>query len=594
MKRPWSLSTTVRNPERVVHFTAIVKEMEGELFDTQNQIKFQKLLIQHKRYMPSNITGEEREYFVTDKEMDYATAERIFDRQNYRDPPMRGRQSFAITKKMGFCTGTAKTKIRVTESGKDLLSGAKDMGDLFFVYFLKWQLPNPIETGFSAGFNIRPFLGTLHLISRVNALWKEQGKKPVGISKEEFSLFVPTLINYKDIGSQASKLIEFRKLAKTRRKAFKEKFVREFAGDEERAAKILKNLKDYGDNAMRYFRLTRYVWIRGNGYYVDLEPRRAVEISQLLEHYDGSVEDIRFTETAYSNYLSDVTQAKIPWERDDVQERILEHLDRQITTDREKLRGMDIPLPPKPDIDELKKKQGREEIREHLREHILTLQKTKQHHDMSKPENIAACAETLANIYKQSNRALELEKQAALALTALNDAIQVKPNYPVGDDGEPTFTAPGGVPDIECYYEGYNMVCEVTMLNGRDQWVNEGYPVQRHLREFEEKNGEKQAYCLFIAPKIHADTMDAFWASIKYGSYRGKKQKIVPLKIKQFVEVLGILREYREKKRRHMPHGELQALYDSIIEYSDDVDDALKWLNNIPEALESWRRNVLT
>lgn len=593
MKRPWSLSTTVRNPERVIHFTVIAKEMEGELFDTQNQIKFQKLLIQHKRYMPSDLTDEEMGYFKKDKEMDYATAEHIFDRQNYRDPPMRGRQSFAITKKMGFCTGTSNTKIKITESGKDLLSGAKDMGDMFFMYFLKWQLPNPIETRFSDGFNIRPFLGTLHLISRVNALWEKQGKKPVGISKEEFSLFVPTLINYKNIDDHASKLIKFRKLTKPQKNAFKERFVQEFAGDSEHASKILNNLKDYGDNAIRYFRLTRYVWIRGNGHYVDLESRRAVEISQLLEHYDGSAENIQFTKTAYSNYLADVTQARIPWERDDIQERILEHLDHQINADRKALKGQDIPLPPKPDIAALKKKQGNKEIHEHLREHILTLQKTKQHHDMSRPENITTCAETLANMYKQSNRALELERQSALALTALNDAIQVKPNYPVGDDGEPTFTAPGGVPDIECFYKGFNLVCEVTMLNGRDQWMNEGYPVQRHLREFEEKNTEKQAYCLFIAPRIHTDTMEAFWASVKHGSYRGKRQKIIPLKIKQFVDILWILKEYREKRHQPMPHEELRALYDSIIGYSEDVNDALKWLNHIPEAMNEWRQSVL-
>ena len=34
------------------------------------------------------------------------------------------------------------------------------------------------------------------------------------------------------------------------------------------------NLKDYADNTIRYFRLTRFLFIRGGGYYIDLEPRR--------------------------------------------------------------------------------------------------------------------------------------------------------------------------------------------------------------------------------------------------------------------------------------------------------------------------------
>lgn len=38
-----------------------------------------------------------------------------------------------------------------------------------------------------------------------------------------------------------------------------------------------------------------------------------------------------------------------------------------------------------------------------------------------------------------------------MGLNALNDAILIKPNYPVGDDNEPTFTAPANKPDIECF-----------------------------------------------------------------------------------------------------------------------------------------------
>ena len=39
---------------------------------------------------------------------------------------------------------------------------------------------------------------------------------------------------------------------------------------------------DYGDNAIRYFRITGYIQIRGGGFWIDLEPRRLVEINSLL------------------------------------------------------------------------------------------------------------------------------------------------------------------------------------------------------------------------------------------------------------------------------------------------------------------------
>ena len=117
-----------------------------------------------------------------------------------------------------------------------------------------------------------------------------------------------------------------------------------------------------------------------------------------------------------------------------------------------------------------------------------------------------------------------LEKLSSLGLHALNDALKIQPNYPVGDDNEPTFTAPANTPDIECFYQSFNAICEVTMLTGRDQWYNEGQPVMRHLRDFENKHQDKDSYCLFIAPKMHRDTINTFWTAIKY-EYEGRTQK---------------------------------------------------------------------
>ena len=140
-----------------------------------------------------------------------------------------------------------------------------------------------------------------------------------------------------------------------------------------------------------------------------------------------------------------------------------------------------------------------------------------------------------------------LEKLSALGLHALNDALQIHPNYPVGDDNEPTFTAPANVPDIECFYKSFNAICEVTMLRGRDQWFNEAQPVMRHLRDFEERYKEKPSYCLFIAPQIHRDTVNTFWIAIRY-EYEGRRQRIIPLSIKLFVSILKTLLKMKKKE----------------------------------------------
>ena len=75
---------------------------------------------------------------------------------------------------------------------------------------------------------------------------------------------------------------------------------------------------------------------------------------------------------------------------------------------------------------------------------------------------------------------IELEKWSNIALNIINDSKMIKPNAPVGDDNEPIYTAPSKVPDIECHYDSFDAICEVTMLTSRDQRYNEGQPVMQH------------------------------------------------------------------------------------------------------------------
>jgi hypothetical protein len=44
----WSMSTTVRNPERLVSFLRVLKELEGVNFTEDTQMKYQILLIKKR------------------------------------------------------------------------------------------------------------------------------------------------------------------------------------------------------------------------------------------------------------------------------------------------------------------------------------------------------------------------------------------------------------------------------------------------------------------------------------------------------------------------------------------------------------------
>ncbi len=607
MRQPWSISTTVRNPERLRDFLGVLKILEGQPFNSDNQIKYQILLIQHKLYKPTQLTREQEEYYKDiEREMSYSVAEEIFNTQQYQDPAMRGRNSVAPMNKMGLCVAkNSANGVIITSLGEYFLSDGYDLGKLFFIHFLKWQLPNPASDGFSErdGFAIKPFIGTLHLIREVNKQWAELGNDPVGITKEEFALFVPTLIDYRNIVGQTEKLIEYRtelraQTSEANRRTFKKRFQRRFAQEflqtrsTDTVNSLLNNLWDYGDNAIRYFRLTRYVYIRGGGFNIDLEPRRMIEIKSILLS-DNAAPSTFVTPDDYINYLADLNQPVLPWETDIELKNIVRVLTDDINHFAEDLRSKSITVP----VFEFKNSSSlhRDELKlyaEDIRTYRRKLQELETHFDSQNVEKVREYIAALRNIHQSVNKkSIELERLTTLAINALNDAIEIKPNYPVGDDNEPTFTAPAGKPDIECFYQAFNSVCEVTMLTDRSQWYNEGQPVMRHVRDFEESYPDKGVYCVFVAPRLHQDTIETFWVAIKYG-YRGTLQKIVPLSITQLIKLLEVLVSLKESGRR-LNHSELSQLYEEIIALTNNVSDSLEWIEHIPETIDSWGERIL-
>lgn len=320
MKAPWSISTTLRSPNRIPLWLRALQSMEGEPFDRPHQQKFQILLIQYKSYRPNNLTKAEARSFKTEGTLPFKTAQEIFKRQNYSDPSMRGRTSFALLKKMCLCTGSKNKPIKLTDLGQRLLASPNDMSEIFRNYFSKWELPNPIPHSDFKDCSIRPFIGTLHLIRTVNQEWAKMGNRPVGLSREEFALFAQTLLRHTDIAAQASKVIEYRKCNAAQKEQYAINHAKEFLGipstttSSEKTSCLLSNLKDYADNSIRYFRLTGYIQIRRSDRHVDLEPSKKTEIDELLEAFDGSPVGFK-SEGEYVDYVINPALPDIPSNR---------------------------------------------------------------------------------------------------------------------------------------------------------------------------------------------------------------------------------------------------------------------------------------
>jgi hypothetical protein len=585
----------VRNPERLRDFLRVLKRLEGKPFDKKTQIEYQILLIKEKIYKPQRIPFEFREYYEEpDKEIPFEVAQALFYAQNYEDPPMRGRQSVNPLNKLGFSIAREGLgAIKITELGNRFLTGDYDVSYIFFKSLLKLQFPNPWNVDFPSkeGFNIVPFIGVLHLLYRLN---RKSDKS--GLDRTEFSLFIPTLINFREIDKQVEYIVKYRR--DKDKKGFIRKFAEEFYGCEVPDKKI-NNLYDYGDNIMRYFRLTRYFKFSsdslGRYWNIDLEPTRKVEIEQLLEMYSGEAREFRSWEE-YIEYVSDISKPALPWEKKENLARIFSSLKEdilkliseeglQVGEKEEKLLQIDT--------SSLTFEQLESNIL-HLRELLRTLREEIKRRDLladyGKIEELIKLLRNSKELRKYEPE--QFEKFIVEVLRLLNDEILIKPNYPVDDEGEPVNHSPGNKPDIECYYKSFKAICEVTLNTSRLQWIEEGQPVMRHLRAFENCHRGEEVLCLFIAPRIHTDTYSQFWISVKY-EYDGAPQKIVPLTTEQLAILLETLL-FLLKSGRKLSHLELYKLYSDIINGTRKLTSFSEWASYIDSVLNNWQERMAT
>jgi hypothetical protein len=600
--RLWSISTTVRNPERIRSFLKVLKDLEGKVWNNDTQKRYQILLLQRKVY---GISSPEFEKTLSPKHLEwlhsekftYKQAEEILNAKNYEGGgEMRGRQSFNPIEKMGLAYIDEEKRIKITSFGETLLSENYDLGDVFFHSFMKWQYPNPDLNKYSAndGYNIKPLIATFHLLKKINSLCAKKGMKEKGVSRTEFALFFTSLSNYNKIEATAKEAISFRENYESVKKTVTiEKYAENYFYKHFSEYESWGNAKDYADNIIRNFRLTRFFYLRGNDYYIDLESHRTIEIESILVADNASAKTFS-SKSEYSAYLGDITQPVLPWETKTKLQEVIESLVTDIATTENILKNKNISFPKRPQI--ICKSDSTDELKSGiaiLRAYRRTLNDTGIHAEIQLLENIENCITSLKNIFKLTDKKpVELERIITYGLYILNDAIGIRPNYPVGDDNQPTFTAPANKPDIECFYQSFNSICEVTMLSNRSQWFNEGQPVMRHFRDFETAHGKIPSYCLFIAPRIHRDTRNTFWGSVKY-EYEGQKQKIIPITIQQFIEILQYLLQAKKQNDTYfLSHYKLQELFDSIVSTTEIVSKADDWLSAIPAIINKWGKSV--
>jgi hypothetical protein len=582
----WSISTTVRNPERIPDFCLAIESVEGRAWDRETQLEFMYELIRRRFYSPQNMTDAQQENFDNpDYQLSKREAKEIFNTQNYQDPPMRGRTAMAPLRDIGVVR--LGQSVELTPLGLALVEGGLTLQDVLLNYCLKWVVPTPGHRVFSEqnGFNIRPFVGSLALISRVNELWRKAGNQPVGVSREEFEIFGPTLIDYNLIDSFAQKVIDLRIAVRSKNTAADKLSISELHVKEHLRSCLVSgtvtqthrnNLRDFGDNAIRYFRQTGFIEYRGAGRYVDIatvvEPQVEMLMSQQL------YKPITFESSEdYFEFVADVDSFTPPWADEKNLKSVKQHL-REVLKD-EGVEIADISSMDKKSFNKIRGEDG--EILE-LRRAVVKSRLDGIKKQSRKPEFIQGLVDEYSGLLGKTYngylpKPIALEFNTFKTFLTLNDAVSVKANYPMGDDGEPISTAPGGATDLICEYKDFVLSVEVTMSRGNTQWVMEGQPVQRHLRTIEDEYS-KPAYALFLAPKLHADTVETFWIANVHG-YQGVKQRIVPLEMATWCEYLTEMKA--ELMSGNYVHSDLKQFLEQGLPTTSDYTNSQEWKQEI-------------
>lgn len=547
-------TTSPRTPLKMIsEIKLLVDNFEGEKWDSNTQTKFAEILSEDKNF---NGTGSK-------KNMDFSARDRI-----NRAP-----------KALGFVD--LKPRISLTEPGRNLCSG-KRTEEVLLRQLLKFQLPSPYHPEpkrFEGIFCVKPYLEIFRLIYELGS-----------VNFDELMIFGMQLTHYAKFDKIVAEIAQFRRM-----KAYKKSGYKVFRGEylRKEVEKIYKediaegniqtreskdksldkfvrtkasNMRDYTDACFRYLRATGMVEISQRGHSISIMPEKKKEVEFFLNHVDRTPRFIN-DEQKYKEYLFD---GSLPELYSDNRERLIEQVTTVVGTS-ENLSSETI-----------------EQLKDRLEAAIRdkkTLIIKQQIKDLKEYREYNDVINTFADIKSNAlyDTPLMLEWNTWRAMTML-DGGNIKANLKLDDKGQPMSTAQGNMADIICDYGDFGLAVEVTMQSGQRQYEMEGEPVSRHLAKLK-KEMKKDAYCLFIAPKINEACIAYFYALHTMNiAFYGGQSVIVPLELDVFINMVE--QSYRAG---YVPNPEqIREIFIYSLEQAKEADNENEWYMRVKEKVLNW------
>lgn len=351
---------------------------------------------------------------------------------------------------------------------------------------MKYHTDNPFKKNLNANCPLILALKTIEKLKEIN-------HENAGIHRQELPLIIcwPN----SDYNLLVGKILELRKLysfAISNEVIYSECMKLLGAGaDKENLYKMSKITGEAVDEFIRKMRITGIFSLRGNGRFLDVNKFEKQTIDYILLHYSDYKSFKNIDE--YFAYISQIDLNILRQTKD---------LTYDKTEEKENALTKWASIF---SIDEVEKE-------------LLLLNRN------SKSNN---------EILRVIEAPTRLEFLVSILLKQHLKEAKIIPNYKIDDEGLPTFTASGGMADIECFYKDSKFIVEVTLMTSKMQAINEIPGITRHLRDNQEKYKISKIFALFIAPIIHEDTL----YMIEFSKFRDKVI-IVPFTIIEFIKRL--------------------------------------------------------
>lgn len=476
--KPLSFSTTMRNPARIADFLKCLVPYEGQILSNDIILNIAHSLIKRKLYQPVYISRTPRLKAIISAERDFTDeeVEEIVQNspQNHKEAgfdkgwPSRFDTWYKLSMEFGFVYYEMNKPIEISIAGHMLLDAHNEnpindekIKNVFLNSLVKYQTNNPFRK------NANDNSPLILLLQVIKLLKDDADETDAGIFRNELSL----VICWPDRDAQ----LLYRRIKELRRQyrfTYGDEIVYDIclkllgATDEQRNRfKISQITGEAVDEFIRKMRITGIVSLRGNGRFIDFNSFEIDKINYILENY--AEYDTYTDKKEFFNYIGTIDTNIVS---------IAPIIDETVIADARTAT-----------LNQWASDYSKEDI-------INELNIVSGHGESKNP------------VLRIIDKPTRLEFLTSIALKQHFSALDVRPNYHIDDEGLPTFTASGGVADIECYDCDCDSLVEVTLMCAKNQATNEMPAITRHLQEAIARHPEVVNFSVLVAPSIHADT----------------------------------------------------------------------------------------